>query len=71
MTLKDLRQEAGLTQEQVAKLVDVDQASVSNWETGKYTPVRKYQRKLVKLYNCTEDELKEALTHDNGRSSEA
>lgn len=57
MTLKELRLKAGLTQEQVAKLVDVDQAAVSYWESGKYKPLRKYQRKLAKLYGCTVDEL--------------
>lgn len=57
MTLKELRLKAGLTQEQVAKLVDVDQAAVSYWESGKYKPLRKYQRKLAKLYGCTADEL--------------
>lgn len=57
MTLKELRLKAGLTQEQVAKLVDVDQAAVSYWESGKYKPLRKYQRKLAKLYGCTVEEL--------------
>lgn len=59
MTLKELRQKSGLTQEQVAKLIDVDQAAVSNWELGKYTPTRKYREKLAKLYGCTVDELME------------
>lgn len=57
MTLKDLRLKAGLKQEQVAKLVDVDQGAVSNWEIGKYVPVRKYREKLAKLYGCTADEI--------------
>lgn len=62
MTLKELRLKAGLTQEQVAKLVDVDQAAVSYWESGKYKPLRKYQRKLAKLYGCTVEELGEEVT---------
>lgn len=57
MALRELRLKAGLTQEQVAKLVDVDQAAVSNWETGKYTPARKYRKKLAKLYGVGEEEL--------------
>lgn len=61
MTLKELRLKAGLTQEQVAKLVDVEQASVSYWESGKYKPLRKYQRKLAKLYGCTVEELGEEV----------
>lgn len=59
MALRELRQKAGLTQEQVAKLVDVDQSAVSNWEKGKYTPARKYRKKLAKLYGCTVEELME------------
>lgn len=59
MTLKELRLKAGLTQEQVAKLIDVDQAAVSYWESGKYKPLRKYRRKLAKLYGCTAEELGE------------
>lgn len=58
MTLKDLRQRAGLTQEQVAKIIEVDQAAVSNWEIGKYIPVRKYREKLAKLYSSTADEIR-------------
>lgn len=61
MTLKELRLKAGLTQEQVAKLVDVEQAAVSYWESGKYKPLRKYQRKLAKLYGCTVEELGEEV----------
>lgn len=57
MTLKELRMKAGLTQEQVAKIIEVDQAAVSYWESGKYKPLRKYQRKLAKLYGCTVEEL--------------
>lgn len=57
LTMKELRQRAGLTQEQVAKLIEVDQAAVSNWELGKNLPVSKYRKKLAKLYSCSEDEL--------------
>lgn len=63
MTLREFRHKAGLTQKQVAELIDVDQAAVSNWERGKYDPIRKYRRKLAKLYGCTVDEL---LKEDEG-----
>lgn len=56
MTLKERRQKAGLTQENVAKIVDVDQSAVSLWENGK-KPLFKYRVKLAKLYGCTVDEL--------------
>lgn len=57
MTLKELRQKAGLTQEQVAKLIDVDQTAVSHWESGRYKPLAKYQKKLAKLYGVSMDDL--------------
>lgn len=55
--MKELRLKAGLTQEQVAKIIEVDQTAVSNWELNKYIPIRKYRKKLAKLYGCTVDEL--------------
>lgn len=57
MTLSERRKAAGLTQEVVAKRLDVDQGSVSNWERGIYVPHRKYRKKLARLYGCTVDEL--------------
>lgn len=57
MTLKERRQAAGMSQEEVANLVNVDQAAVSNWERGVNPPLPKYQRMLAKLYGCTVDEL--------------
>ena len=57
MTLKERRQAAGMSQEEVASLVNVDQAAVSNWERGVNPPLPKYQRMLANLYGCTVDEL--------------
>lgn len=57
MSMRELRRAAGLTQEQVAKLVEVDQAAVSNWELGKNRPAQKYKKKLAKLYGVSEDAL--------------
>lgn len=61
MTLKELRVRSGLTQAQVGEKVDVNQAAVSLWETGKWPPLRKYRKKLARLYGCTVDELEAAL----------
>ena len=57
MTLRDIRKEAGLRQEDVAKKLDVDQSTVSFWESGRCNPSRKYHKKLAKLYGCTVEEL--------------
>lgn len=57
MSLIKLRNQAGLTQTQVAKKIGVDQTAVSNWERGKNPPLAKYHKKLAKLYGCTVEEL--------------
>lgn len=57
MTLREFRLNAGLRQEDVAKLLDLNQAAVSYWESGKTKPLKKHCKKLAKLYGCTVDEL--------------
>lgn len=59
MTLKERRKAAGLTQQQVADALGIDQASVSLWENGKFKPLSKRLDELAKLYNCSVEELKE------------
>lgn len=56
MTLKERRLKAGLTQENVAKIIGVDQTAVSLWENGK-KPLLKHRVKLAKFYGCKVDEL--------------
>ena len=55
--LRFYRLKAGLTQEQVAKELDVDTSAISNWERGKNLPLKKYRLKLRALYHATEEEL--------------
>lgn len=50
MNLRELRKRAGLSQYDVGKQLNVDQAAVSNWERGKNTPLRKYHDHLAYLY---------------------
>ena len=57
MTLKELRENSGLRQVDVADKLDVDQAAVSRWESGKTRPSRKYHPRIARLYGCTVDEL--------------
>ena len=61
MTLKELREKAGLRQMDVSKRMDIDQTAVSHWESGKFRPSRKYHKKLAKLYGCTVEELVQAI----------
>ena len=57
MTLRELRERAGKTQEDVAKKLNVDRSSVCHWEKGDWLPLRKYHKKLAKLYGVTVEEL--------------
>ena len=62
MSLRELRQRAGLLQADVAKKLNVAQASVSYWESGATRRIsRKYHKKLAKLFHCTVDELLNAM----------
>lgn len=57
MALKEMRERQGLTQTQIADRLEVDKSTVSKWESGDSTPLRKYRRKLCELLGCTEAEL--------------
>lgn len=55
--LKDARERAGLTQEQVAQAVMVSRQTVSNWENGKSLPDIISVMKLSDLYKISVDEF--------------
>ena len=57
MSFCSAREGRGLTQAEVAKVMDVDQSAVSQWETGKTAPRAALLVKLAELYCCTVDEL--------------
>lgn len=57
MTLHDLRTTAGLSQEELAKLVGVTQATVSRWEAGKMVPNADKLRSLVKALGVKSEDL--------------
>ena len=57
MNFCEMRKAARLTQEDVAKKLDVTQSAVSKWERGASRPLKKYQKKLAKLFGCTIEEL--------------
>jgi transcriptional regulator with XRE-family HTH domain len=48
--LKELRKKHGLTQKQVAKGLDVSQAKISEWETGRYQSISKAYQKLLEQF---------------------
>ena len=48
-TLRQAREEAGLTQAQVGEAVGRDQSTVSKWEKGDYVPEREIAPRLAEL----------------------
>lgn len=61
--LKLLRVRAGLTQDELAKRVNVGQTAVSRWETGKNIPPKKWNPALARALDVTEAELEEVREH--------
>jgi transcriptional regulator with XRE-family HTH domain len=57
MIIKEKRIAAGLTQEVLARMLGVSQATVAMWETGKSLPRAEMLIKLASVLNCTVDEL--------------
>ena len=55
ITLAAARVNAGLTQEQVAKALNVGKQTVLNWEKGKSEPKVSQSRQLSQLYNMPLD----------------
>lgn len=51
-TLKQLREDKQLTQEQVAKITDTTVTFISMLENGKRNASDEMKEKLAKLYNC-------------------
>jgi transcriptional regulator with XRE-family HTH domain len=55
--LTELRNRASLTQQQLAKMAKVRQASISDWERGEKQPTIASVRKLAKALKTTISEL--------------
>lgn len=51
-TMKQLREKKGLTQEQVAKLIDTTVTFISLLENGKRNASDETKKKLAKIYDC-------------------
>lgn len=62
MSFAKARRVAGLSQISVAQKVNVDQSTVSLWETGKTMPRAALLQQIAELYGCTVDDL---LKSDN------
>ena len=53
--IKELRENAGYSQAQLAKKLDVTRSSVNAWEMGLSTPTTPYIVELAKLFHTTSD----------------
>ena len=51
------RKKAGFSQREVAEKLDVSDAAVCMWETGKTLPRSVLLPKIAELYQCTIDDL--------------
>lgn len=57
MSIKKAREKSGLTQQDLAKALDIDQSAVCRWETGETQPRAKLLPRLAEILGCTVDEL--------------
>jgi transcriptional regulator with XRE-family HTH domain len=55
--LKEMRTEKKLSQKELAKALEVDQRSISNWETGFRQPDYNTLIRISKYFNVTTDYL--------------
>lgn len=53
--IRILREEAGISQAQLAKKLDVTRSSVNAWEMGLSTPTTQYVVALAKLFHVSAD----------------
>ena len=53
--IKQLREQAGLSQSQLAKKLDVTRSSVNAWEMGLSTPTTQYIVAMTKLFHVSAD----------------
>lgn len=55
--IRELRENAGLSQMQLAKKINVSQSAVAKWELGKTEPTASALISLAKFFNETTDYL--------------
>lgn len=64
MKLKELREQKGLSQYEIAPLLNLKQATYANYETGKTQPTIETLCKIADLFNVTLDYLCEHQTNN-------
>ena len=61
MTLRELRKDAHLTQQDMASICNVSQGAVSRWESGEFPIPRKYWKFYRSTFHVTDDEINKAI----------
>ena len=64
MNIKEAREKAGLTQQDLANELGVGQSTVAMWETQKSLPRTDKLPALAKILDCTIDELLKGEDND-------
>lgn len=49
--IREYRERKFLTQEELAKILNVSYVSICRWETGRFKPTMETKKKLVALFN--------------------
>lgn len=70
-TLKDLREQALLSQGELAKACSVNRQTVYAWESGRVRPKPEHQRMLVQVLGCAPHELLAALKETKERRKQS
>lgn len=55
--IKAIRESRGLTQNEAAMKLDIDNSTISKWETGESLPRAATLIRLAEVLGCTVDEL--------------
>lgn len=57
LNIKKIREEKGLTQMELATVLNVSQSTIAMWETNKSLPRVETLKAIAKAFGCTVDEL--------------
>lgn len=61
MTIKQYREELGMTQAQLAAALGVAQSHISRWEHGTVNPSANILRKMAEIFSCRMDDITPAV----------
>ena len=64
--LRQLREDAGLTQARLAKMLNLTQSTIAYYESGKKTPTLENAKVIAKLFNVSLDYLFEISNDKDG-----